>query len=79
MLRGLSTINLWADDLPAATHRDGTVSVAWWLRDENGEWQPWMNKHTSQRPVPHPRRRRAVAGVIATRPALHGTGSMNGR
>ena len=22
---------------------DGTVSVAWWLRDENGEWQPWMN------------------------------------
>ena len=56
--RGLSTINLWADDLPAATHRDGTVSVAWWLRDENGEWQPWM-KNTSRRPVPHPRRRRA--------------------
>lgn len=22
---------------------DGTVSVAWWLRDENGEWKPWMN------------------------------------
>jgi hypothetical protein len=22
---------------------DGTVSVAWWLRDANGEWQPWMN------------------------------------
>jgi hypothetical protein len=22
---------------------DGTVSVAWWLRDENGEWRPWMN------------------------------------
>jgi hypothetical protein len=21
---------------------DGTVSVAWWLRDERGEWQPWM-------------------------------------
>jgi Protein of unknown function (DUF1579) len=20
----------------------GMVSVAWWLRDENGEWQPWM-------------------------------------
>lgn len=22
---------------------DGTLSVAWWLRDENGEWKPWMN------------------------------------
>ena len=22
---------------------DGTISVAWWLRDENGEWQPWMD------------------------------------
>jgi Protein of unknown function (DUF1579) len=22
---------------------DGTLSVAWWLRDEAGEWQPWMN------------------------------------
>jgi Protein of unknown function (DUF1579) len=21
---------------------DGTLSVAWWLRDEDGEWQPWM-------------------------------------
>jgi hypothetical protein len=21
---------------------DGTISVAWWLRDENGEWSPWM-------------------------------------
>jgi hypothetical protein len=21
---------------------DGTLSVAWWLRDENDEWQPWM-------------------------------------
>ncbi len=21
---------------------DGTVSVSWWLRDEHGEWQPWM-------------------------------------
>lgn len=21
---------------------DGTVRVAWWLRDENGRWQPWM-------------------------------------
>jgi Protein of unknown function (DUF1579) len=24
------------------TNPDGTVSVAWWLRDENNEWQPWM-------------------------------------
>jgi hypothetical protein len=22
---------------------DGTISVAWWLRDENGEWRPWMD------------------------------------
>jgi Protein of unknown function (DUF1579) len=21
---------------------DGTVTVTWWLRGENGEWQPWM-------------------------------------
>jgi Protein of unknown function (DUF1579) len=21
---------------------DGTISVAWWLRDEDGNWQPWM-------------------------------------
>jgi Protein of unknown function (DUF1579) len=21
---------------------DGTISVAWWLRDEHGNWQPWM-------------------------------------
>jgi hypothetical protein len=21
---------------------DGTISVAWWLRDEHGHWQPWM-------------------------------------
>jgi hypothetical protein len=26
-----------------ALNDDGTLSVAWWLRDENGEWQPWMN------------------------------------
>ena len=24
-------------------NRDGTLSVAWWLRDEDGEWKPWMN------------------------------------
>jgi hypothetical protein len=21
---------------------DGTVSVAWWRRGEDGEWHPWM-------------------------------------
>ena len=21
---------------------DGTLTVAWWLRDEGGEWTPWM-------------------------------------
>jgi hypothetical protein len=21
---------------------DGTISAAWWLRDEHGDWQPWM-------------------------------------
>ena len=25
------------------TNADGTISVAWWLRDEKGEWQPWMD------------------------------------
>ena len=24
------------------TNPDGTLSVAWWLRDEHGAWQPWM-------------------------------------
>jgi Protein of unknown function (DUF1579) len=27
---------------------DGTISVAWWLRDENGEWQPWMDNSFSR-------------------------------
>jgi hypothetical protein len=22
---------------------DGTISVAWWLRDESGNWKPWMH------------------------------------
>jgi hypothetical protein len=22
---------------------DGTIPVAWWLRDEGSEWKPWMN------------------------------------
>jgi hypothetical protein len=21
---------------------DGTITVQWWLRDENGDWKPWM-------------------------------------
>jgi hypothetical protein len=25
------------------TDTDGTISVTWWLRDERGESQPWMN------------------------------------
>jgi Protein of unknown function (DUF1579) len=31
------------DDGRIKLNPDGTLSVAWWLRDENGEWQPWMN------------------------------------
>jgi hypothetical protein len=28
---------------------DGTISVAWWLRDENGDWAPWTrNVHQGQ-------------------------------
>jgi Protein of unknown function (DUF1579) len=27
---------------------DGTFTVTWWLRDENGDWQPWMT-NTFQR------------------------------
>jgi Protein of unknown function (DUF1579) len=22
---------------------DGSLTVAWWLRDQTGEWKPWMN------------------------------------
>ena len=25
------------------TNADGTISVAWWLRDESGKWSPWMS------------------------------------
>jgi hypothetical protein len=24
------------------TNPDGSISVAWWLRDDEGGWQPWM-------------------------------------
>lgn len=27
---------------------DGTISVAWWLRDEQGEWTPWMDNTFSE-------------------------------
>ena len=30
------------------TNPDGTISVAWWLRDEQGDWQIWMT-NTFQR------------------------------
>lgn len=22
-------------------NRDGTITVNWWFRDNNGKWQPW--------------------------------------
>jgi hypothetical protein len=31
------------DEGRIALNPDATLSVAWWLRDETGEWQPWMN------------------------------------
>jgi hypothetical protein len=31
------------DESKVKINPDGTVSVAWWIRDENGAWQPWMN------------------------------------
>jgi hypothetical protein len=30
------------DDGKIKTNPDGTISVAWWLRDEHGAWKPWM-------------------------------------
>jgi Protein of unknown function (DUF1579) len=30
------------------TNPDGTISVAWWLRDESGQWKPWMNNTFSK-------------------------------
>ena len=32
-----------ADDGAIAVNSDGTISVAWWLRDDNGGWAPWMH------------------------------------
>ena len=31
------------DDGRIKTNPDGTISVAWWLQDEHGEWTPWMH------------------------------------
>lgn len=31
------------DDGKIKLNPDGTLSVAWWLRDDEGNWQPWMN------------------------------------
>jgi hypothetical protein len=30
------------DDGKIRVDPDRTISVSWWLRDEYGEWQPWM-------------------------------------
>jgi hypothetical protein len=30
------------DDGRIKLNADGTLSMAWWLRAESGEWQPWM-------------------------------------
>jgi hypothetical protein len=30
------------DDGRITVAPDGTISVSWWLRDDAGEWQPWM-------------------------------------
>jgi hypothetical protein len=31
-----------ADDGRVRLNHDGSVTVNWWLRDEGGDWQPWM-------------------------------------
>jgi Protein of unknown function (DUF1579) len=31
------------EDGKIKTNPDGTISVAWWARDEQGKWQPWMD------------------------------------
>jgi hypothetical protein len=53
-------VNYWGYDSDAGRFRviffsndgpyteDGTISAAWWLRDENGEWQPWMDNRFSK-------------------------------
>jgi hypothetical protein len=29
--------------------RDGTITVSWWLRDDAGEWRPWMTNTFARR------------------------------
>jgi hypothetical protein len=29
-------------DGAVAVNPDGTISIRWWIRDDAGEWQPWM-------------------------------------
>src|SRR5918992_5141922 len=36
------------DDGKVLVNDDGTISVAWRLRDENGDWQPWMDNRFSK-------------------------------
>jgi hypothetical protein len=31
------------DDGRIHVNADGSIDVAWWLRDETGDWAPWMN------------------------------------
>ena len=31
-----------------AVNPDGTISIRWWLRDEAGEWPPWMTNTFSR-------------------------------
>ena len=31
------------DEGKIKANADGTIPVAWWLRDERSEWRPWMN------------------------------------
>ena len=37
------------DDGKIQTDADGSVSMAWWLRDRDGEWSPWMTNTFSRR------------------------------
>jgi len=31
------------DDGTVRANADGTIGIDWWLRDQNGEWAPWMH------------------------------------
>jgi lactoylglutathione lyase len=39
------------EDGQIAVNEDGTISVAWWLRDASGEWAPWMHNTFTRRPA----------------------------